>query len=294
MSKFWSLPFALLLPVAAQACDVPGWTPEALRELKAAAFEVEDGGRRDALALGLTHCVGDPDPAVRDGIVYEGLAHWLRAGLLEEEVLRELHVRLLASLRVRDAAGFEAPFAALVLSEVARSDRIKPWLTADGRGALAAAAASYLSGVDDYRGFDDREGWRHGVAHGADFALQLVLNERVGRGDVDRLVAAVLAQVSPRGHFYRFGEPARLARPLLHAAARGLHEQAERDAWIERVASPAPLADWNQAFASESGLAHRHNTMAFLLAAHAMVALSSDEGLRPLQPAIEAALKRIP
>ena len=27
------------------------------------------------------------------------------------------------------------------------------------------AAAAYLSGVRDYRGYDETAGWRHGVAH---------------------------------------------------------------------------------------------------------------------------------
>ena len=67
-----------------------------------------------------------------------------------------------------DAAGFRKPFAALALSEVARSDRVEPVFTGEQREQLVAAAAAYLGGVRDYRGFSETEGWRHGVAHNGD------------------------------------------------------------------------------------------------------------------------------
>jgi hypothetical protein len=51
--------------------------------------------------------------------------------------------------------------------------------------------------VRDYRGFDTAEGWRHGVAHGADLALQLVLNPAVDKPQIERLLAAVGRQVAP-------------------------------------------------------------------------------------------------
>ena len=86
--------------------------------------------------------------------------------------------RLLDLLTADDASGdgFAQPFAALALAEVARVDRVAPIFTADERAVLVTAATNYVRSVRDYRGFDDVQGWRHGVAHGADFLMQLVLN----------------------------------------------------------------------------------------------------------------------
>ena len=47
---------------------------------------------------------------------------------------------------VGDTNGFQQPFAALVLSEVARTDRIDPWMTPAMRSELVTAAATYLAG----------------------------------------------------------------------------------------------------------------------------------------------------
>ena len=46
------------------------------------------------------------------------------------------------------------------------------------------AAARYLQSVRDYRGFDEREGWRHGVAHGSDLIWQLAVNPRTSKSQL--------------------------------------------------------------------------------------------------------------
>lgn len=260
--------FALLFaPVAQAACPPEGYPPALLGFIRAQGFVVEDARERHALALALADCTGHPDPGLRDGTAYAGITTWLRAGALDAATVRALRDTLLAQLRDgRDPQGFRRPFAALLLSEVARVDRVAPLFDDGERRALVDAAADYLSQVRDYRGFSAREGWRHGVAHGADFALQLVLNERVGVDDVARLLSALAGQVAPTAVVsYVHGEPERLARVVFAAHRRGVLDAAWWQRWIDGVAAPAPLASWQVAAASESGLARRHNTRAFLL-----------------------------
>ena len=176
----------------------------------------------------------------------------------------------------------------------ARTDRIKPWLAPDERERLVDAAAGFLTGVRDYRGFSDTEGWRHGVAHGADFALQLVLNPAVSKLQITRLLAAVASQVSPPGTTaFHSGEPERLARPVLFAAERGVFTDAEWKGWFEGVTAPAPLTAWDQAFASEAGLAKRHNTLAFLTALYYAASESETAQLRLLLPHARAAIRTL-
>ena len=204
----------LLSPSVAQArCALAGEPSASLAQWKAAGFAVADPAERNRRALGLADCLGDPDPFLRDGIAFEALSAWMRGKQLDADTLRTLEQRLLAQLDGTDADGFRKPFAALVLSEVARTDRVQAWMTADERARMATAAAAYLSSVRDYRGYVDGEGWRHGVAHGADWALQLALNKAVTPAQAMSLLSAVGAQVMPAdGHAYAFGEPTRLAR----------------------------------------------------------------------------------
>lgn len=255
----------MVTPVA--ACPPEGYPPPRLQALKAAGFAIDDDAERQRLALALTRCLDRADPALRDGIAYEALATWLRASLLDVPTRQGLLERLMPMIETEtlDPQGFGKPFAALVLSEVARSDRVEPWMSAEQRATLVELAAAYLADLRDYRGFDTREGWRHGVAHGADLALQLIVNTAVDKPQIDTLLHAVAEQVAPAGeHAYIFNEPERLARPVLYAALRGLHSEDEWRAWVATVSAPAPLKAWNDAFSSRAGLARRHNVQAFL------------------------------
>lgn len=278
----------------ALVCPPLGQSVESLLALRESGFEMSNDDDRNQLAIGLLDCVGHPDPAIRDGVVYGGYANWLRSGALWDETRLILLDGLLGQLvGEEDDEGFRRPFAALDLSEVARTDRIEPWLTPDLRGRLVQVAATYLAGINDYRGFSDLDGWRHGVAHGSDLALQLVLNPEVGKSGLLRLLDAVATQVAPEGEvFYTYGEPERLARPVTFAWRRKLLNEADWAAWFRKWDSPAPFAAWSDVFNGNAGLAKRHNTLAFLAALH----LSATAGSQPdseLAALVEISLGRV-
>ena len=283
------------LPALAADCPPTDWPRERLDALKAGGFEVADAAGRGDLALALVDCLGDPDPTLRDGIAYEALATWLRADALERDTRRGLMQALL--VRVADDApdgeGFAKPFAALVLAEVARTDRIEAWLTPAERQALLDAATAYVAGIRDHRGFTDGEGWRHAVAHGSDWLMQLALNPALDRPQLDAILAAVATQVAPAdGHAYVHGESERLARPALFVLFRSLHTPEDWAAWLDGVSAPAPLADWREAFGSETGLARRHNVRAFLRALYTALDGAGNEALAAYRPAVLEALRR--
>jgi hypothetical protein len=282
------------LPLAAAAgCPPEGQDRASLLALKADGFALADDRSRQALALSLLACLADPDPALRDGVAYEGLSTWLRADALDAATRQSLLDGLLPMLQpdARDTDGFAAPFAALVLSEVARTDRIAAWMAPAQRAALVEAASGYVEGVRDYRGFHPTQGWRHGVAHGADLLMQLALNPALDKSQLDRLLAAAGSQVAPSTHAYVHGESERLVRPVLFVLQRGQPDQAEWSAWIARISAPAPMVSWSEAFGSEAGLARRHNLRLFLFALLAALRESDSAALQARVPPVLAALR---
>jgi hypothetical protein len=281
----------------AASCPPTGWSESRLKDLKSAEFRIESAEVRGPLALALLDCLSSPDSELRDGIAFEAWSTWLRADQLDVATRQKALDQLLVAIssKENDSAGFRQPFSALVLSELARTDRKAPWLSPEQRAALVESGASYLESVRDYRGFDAREGWRHGVAHGSDLMLQLALNPALDRAQLNRLLKAVASQVAPAGeHSYVFGEPERLARPVLYAALRGLHKEADWQAWFAPLASPAPFAAWREAVGTPAGLARRHNTRAFLLAIYVEIAESKEPALTAMLPAVKAALVALP
>lgn len=298
----WPIPILTLLLVVAMAqahaeplCPPPGQSRADLLELRRGGFVIEDAAVRDRVATGLLGCTGDPDPAIRDGVVYEGLATWLRGKQLSEATVQALRDGLLEQLQASDdPEGFRKPFAALALSEVARSDRVEPVFTSEQREQLVRTAAAYLGGVRDYRGFSAREGWRHGVAHGSDLVLQLVLNPNITPEQAWRLLAAVAAQVAPSGEvFYIYGEPARLARAAFYAQRRDDMAAADWARWLGAIADPIPLDSWSDAWSTQAGLARRHNTLAFLRALHVAASAAGDDRGNALAARVLEALHQV-
>jgi hypothetical protein len=261
-----------------------------LEQLRAREFEVADVAARNALALSLAGCLADPDPELRDAIAFEALSHFMRHRQLNNETMLALETELEPKLSVHDTNGFQQPFAALALSEVARADRLEPYMTPAIRAGLLAAGISYFTHVRDYRGFDEREGWRHGVAHGADLLLQLSLNPAFGRPEIDRILEALSSQIAPSGHFYIYGEPERLVRPVTAIAGRGLLTEAEWTDWLTRVSAPTPLPSWEAAFSSQVGLAKRHDVGAFVGQVYIGARTSSDKNVAMLLAGAEKVL----
>jgi hypothetical protein len=290
------LGFALLSPLSAwaeDACPPEGTDAGSLQLLKQQDFRVDDTGTRNTLAIRLLGCLSNPDPTLRDGIAYEALTAWLRGNGLEADTRVRLRDSLYAMLKEPDAEGFRQPFAALVLSEVARTDRITPWMTPKERVAMVDEAARYLRSVQDYRGFDNTQGWRHGVAHGSDWLMQLSLNPALERAQLDTMLEAVATQVVPESaHAYVFGEPGRLARPVLYIAKRGLLTESYWSAWFDSL--PVRIGDRAKAYTDTAWLARRHDLLAFLTGLYMEADQSNDPQIKALKAPVVAALKTVP
>lgn len=284
--------------LAAPACPPLGQSLESLRALKAQKFAVPDAAQRASLALALQSCLADPNPELRDGIAFEAYQRWMRAKLLPVETIRTLSKDLRAQLSsvVPNGAGFGKPFAALVLADMARTDRIAAWMTPEERQQSLTAGTTYLVELRDYRGFEDANGWRHGVAHTSDWLMQLALNPALDKAQLDQMLQAIASQVPAHGgHAYVFGEPERLAAPVLHSARRKLHTAQEWHDWLEATSTLPAGAKPVDVFQSQALLAWRHNVQAFLQALYVNVALGSDEDLKArLLPGLIDALKRLP
>jgi hypothetical protein len=231
----------------------------------------------------LVTCLASPDPELRDEFAYANLAGLLRDDRPAVEQLEYLSSQLHQLLEQPDPAGVAQPFAILVLAEIARADRIDAWMSPAQRQDLVDKAGSYLESVSDYRGFDPQVGWRHGVAHGADLAMQLTLNPALSRAQQLQLMRAIARQIAP-GQAYRFGEPERLARPVLFIAGRDELEQQDWHEWFAVLADPAPLSSWEAAWQDANGLARRHNLRAFALELYLNATLSEQPGVQALEP----------
>lgn len=290
--------FAFTLALCCQAraeahCPPAGHSSASLQALKAQQWQVDDQAQRQVLALALLSCLSEPDPELRDGIAFEALSHWMRKELLTTETLHNLRQILLSQVNQDnrdDASGLRAPFAALVLAEVARVDRRTPFLSEAQREETVQSAAVFLSSTKDYRGYDDKVGWRHRIAHGADWIMQLGLNPALTLAQQQTLLAALAPKIANEEHFYIYGEGARLAAPVLYLAMRShLTPEQWRD-WFKTLAPANNAANAT----TQKSLARRHNLTAFLSALYMSLQESKQTAVKEkLLPLVVDAIKRL-
>jgi hypothetical protein len=279
--------------LATAACPPAGMSRAQLVPLSAAGYEVADNAKRQSLALGLVGCLGDRDPVLRDEIAFGALETWIRSGKLEQATLRSLRATQLATLKQADAAGLAQPFAAIVLGEVAYADRTEPLMSAAERSELVRAGAAYLSEVRDYRGYDQKEGWRHAVAHAADLMMELALNPALSKQDQQLILSAVATQLSAASaqnpaQFFQYSEGERMAAPVISLAGHADISAAEWDTWFSSLAiTPAE----HDAMLPQS-MAHRHNLRSFLMTLYISLSESKDAAQRQrLLPYVRRELK---
>lgn len=279
--------------LAGASCPPGTSTKAALLVLKQIEWKVADDGARQALAIALLDCLASADPVLRDDIAFDAISHWARARALTPATLQAIRTALLPRLAPAgaDPAGFAPPFAALTLAEIARADRVQPFLSDAERAELVGAATTYLATLRDYRGFDASEGWRHGVAHGADLLLQLSLNLAVDRAQIDAILAAIATQVIPaNSHFYLYGEGDRLMAPVFYIGRRGALSQAEWSAWFGALAARRV----KPASPTQASLAANHDLAAFLLPLYASLKESGTPEMQAqMLPGVTAALKTL-
>ena len=226
----------------------------------------------------LLDCFDHPDPAIRDQWVFESLSQLLRGGKVDADGIAAAIDRLQPALNESEASspaaksalvatgGFRQPFAALLLSELVRADRVTPALPAERVDRLAQSASEYLSSISDYRAFDQTQGWRHGVAHGADLLLQLAVHPALGKQRQSDFLPALKLQIRTDTLAYTHAEPERLARAAYYLHQRGDVGAESWTQWLTELAAPAPLDNWGQAYQREQDLRRRHNVLAFLQA----------------------------
>jgi hypothetical protein len=236
------------------------------------AAPVPAGPDLDAAVDDLTAMLAAPDPAVRDDRAFVLLARWTARGLLDQRLdrLGGRTVELLEHPEIQARS-----FGALVLGAVIRRDATADLLDPGTVEAWRGAFTAWWLSETDLRGWDDRLGWLHAVAHGADTLRSFGLSPRLDASRLRDLLAAAAARVlAPTGYLFAHGEDDRLGCAVAAVLTRPELDPESAVAWLDPVAAalragrPGPVP----AFAS--------NTLRTLHAVY----LYADRGVRRFDP----------
>ena len=223
----------------------------------------------------LTAMLGDPNPAVRDGIAYPTLNAWIAQGVYDD-LLEGLGDGMAAGLTVglgEDGTDtvFRRSFSALVLGECIGRDNQQHLVPARAMVNWGDRLASWFIRERDLRGFVTHKGWAHGVAHGADAIGELAISEAMGRLELTVLLDVIADRLLlPTQYHLVHGELDRVARATMRILRRDLVGVEVIEPWLARLSQGARA----HGLSEEDPYLVAGNAQSFLRALHLQLALA--------------------
>lgn len=213
-------------------------------QVVAGGLKVPSGRPLDEMTAELTRMLGDPDPAVRDGVAYPTLVTWIADGVYDD-LLTGLGDGMCEGLAVglgecgTDSV-FRRSFSALVVTECIDRDSVAGLVATDVLLRWGDRVAGWLVREQDLRGFVPGKGWAHAVAHGADAIGALARSPRFGRLELTVLLDVLADRLLlPTDEFFTSGEDDRLALAVMHVLRRNVLGLDVLEPWVARIAEGA-------------------------------------------------------
>jgi hypothetical protein len=211
-------------------------------------FAVPADRSRAALVGELCDLLADPVPEVRDDTAYPVLTQWIIRGELDDQ-LAGLGDRFAATLRHPEVQA--RTFAAMGLAWVVLRDARTGLLPDAHVPAWRNEFARWWLSEPDLRGWDDRLGWLHAVAHGADALRAFGRSPRLAAPELAGLLdLATDRLLAPTGYVYAHGEEERLAYALGTVLSRPEVTETAATDWLRRITAtlragaPGPIPAW--------------------------------------------------
>lgn len=199
---------------------------------------------REAVLNAMIEHLGNPDPVLRDGLIYEAMTYWtLKHGYVSIPQFRQLAATLIDDQHLfynidqhDQTSVFQRTFSALWLAVVVNKSIHEPVLTGEQLTAIAHAMISYLQREHDLRGYTSEHGWAHGVAHASDVVKQLARCDGVDQGAWLPLLDALGDAVTSPQHGFVHEEDERAASALIMLLEKQRITEAQFLEWIKQRA----------------------------------------------------------
>ncbi|NQJ68373.1 DUF2785 domain-containing protein [Streptococcus suis] len=188
--------------------------------------------------------IGHPDPTIRDELVYASFCHIFLDGLITREqaqsllqFFQETNPLSLESSTLKRS--FTCLLYCLLLSVDNDSESIyHAFLNKEDRELLFQQALDYLTIENDWSGYDEKLGWIHTAAHGADFLLAASCHEQFSNEKSKEVWQAILTCLTKQSKVFSAGEEIRLAQIPVYLLLNEKVSSQELTEWISKLDFP--------------------------------------------------------
>ena len=193
--------------------------------------------------------IGDPDPAIRDDLVYNSFCSAIMNHFLTKEDL----LFLVDSVLQRDLLTYKMPeqgdatlvrsFSSLLLALILDVDQTadSPYhqsLSTDQLQTIFGQTLLYLQQETDSTGWDKEKGWVHAFAHGAELLLYAGLHKEFPQKRMNELLETLTIVLKQREALFTAGEERRLAFIVTQLLIQEKIQQTQLCHWIEKLDFP--------------------------------------------------------
>lgn len=213
-----------------------------LTKIKENNFESVNAVDCDSLAMYMFEYIGDTNPILRDELIYETYMYFCENRLLSDECMRNLfygcqdshHMLLELGAQSGDSV-FVRSFSILLLVGLIDCHLSEHFLSEKDILDLQKLSCKCYVLEQNLMGYDDKKGWAHIVAHGADLLAVLSQNKCIGKEEALEILDAIIMKICQGKHAYIDNEPWRISQVIISIMKRKLLREAEWENWLNRI-----------------------------------------------------------
>lgn len=188
--------------------------------------------------------IGHPDPTIRDELVYASFCHIFLSGLITREQAQEL---LQDSQDTKpfslESSTLKRSFACLLYCLLLSVDNepesiYHAFLSTNDRELLFQQALDYLTIENDWSGYDEKLGWIHTAAHGADFLLAASCHDQFPDEKSKAVWQTIVTCLTKQSKVFSAGEEIRLAQIPVYLLLNEKVSSQELTEWISKLDFP--------------------------------------------------------
>ncbi|MEB2282404.1 DUF2785 domain-containing protein [Lysinibacillus xylanilyticus] len=217
---------------------------EDLQRIEENEYQLGEGEKhQDFLPLLLLY-IGDPQPELRDNLIYPMFYMWIKEeNRFSEEELRSLLTVLTDENHLfynigseDDQTVFTRSFSALPIALIIQRHRQNPFLNQEEIEQLMQAMLRYYKEEKDLRGYLSVGGWAHSASHGADVFVELVQCEESSVAMLREVLFAISGMLHNGIHIFSDEDDERLVNIVDTMIDKELLPHQEIADWISCLA----------------------------------------------------------
>jgi hypothetical protein len=212
-----------------------------LRAIKQNQYLLENKEKADKYGDLMLEYIGDPDPELRDILIYRTFYHWIlekeyfnEDQLLEilQSALDENHLFYKIGNKDDDSIftrAFSVLLIALILAYHRKNSFIEQKLFLEVKNNLL----KYYKNESDLRGYTLKNGWADGISHAADAFDELIASKESSREDILEVLEAIKEMLSNEKHIFKEEEDERITNIVFRIIKEDLLAERELINWLE-------------------------------------------------------------